>query len=211
MPKVTAAYFDARRQEILTAARALFADKGFVRTSMSDIAAAAGLSAGAVYRYFPSRSHLVLAMCGEEGGGAAEATGGTEATEATEATGATEAAGGDGEPALGGTAAESVETLRRQVDPRAQGLQQARLVTQIWGSAVTDDSLATVATRRHAALRDQLAGLIEQGGADGGGRPAPRDEAEFALAALIGYAALVATDAPVDHDGFARALSRVLG
>ncbi|MFG7946619.1 TetR/AcrR family transcriptional regulator, partial [Streptomyces cacaoi] len=65
MPKVTAAYFDARRQEILTAARALFADKGFVRTSMSDIAAAAGLSAGAVYRYFPSRSHLVLAMCGE--------------------------------------------------------------------------------------------------------------------------------------------------
>lgn len=205
MPKVTAAYFDARRQEILTAARALFADKGFVRTSMSDIAAAAGLSAGAVYRYFPSRSHLVLAMCGEEGGGAAEATGGTEAT------GATEAAGGDGEPALGGTAAESVETLRRQVDPRAQGLQQARLVTQIWGSAVTDDSLATVATRRHAALRDQLAALIEQGGADGGGRPAPRDEAEFALAALIGYAALVATDAPVDHDGFARALSRVLG
>lgn len=205
MPKVTAAYFDARRQEILTAARALFADKGFVRTSMSDIAAAAGLSAGAVYRYFPSRSHLVLAMCGEEGGGAAEATGGTEAT------GATEAAGGGGEPALGGTAAESVETLRRQVDPRAQGLQQARLVTQIWGSAVTDDSLATVATRRHAALRDQLAGLIEQGGADGGGRPAPRDEAEFALAALIGYAALVATDAPVDHDGFARALSRVLG
>ncbi|WP_149561816.1 TetR/AcrR family transcriptional regulator [Streptomyces cacaoi] len=205
MPKVTAAYFDARRQEILTAARALFADKGFVRTSMSDIAAAAGLSAGAVYRYFPSRSHLVLAMCGEEGGGAAEATGDTEAT------GATEAAGGDGEPALGGTAAESVETLRRQVDPRAQGLQQARLVTQIWGSAVTDDSLATVATRRHAALRDQLAGLIEQGGADGGGRPAPRDEAEFALAALIGYAALVATDAPVDHDGFARALSRVLG
>lgn len=208
MPKVTAAYFDARRQEILTAARALFADKGFVRTSMSDIAAAAGLSAGAVYRYFPSRSHLVLAMCGEEGGGAAEATGGTEATEAT---GATEAAGGGGEPALGGTAAESVETLRRQVDPRAQGLQQARLVTQIWGSAVTDDSLATVATRRHAALRDQLAALIEQGGADGGGRPAPRDEAEFALAALIGYAALVATDAPVDHDGFARALSRVLG
>ncbi|QHF97467.1 hypothetical protein DEH18_30590 [Streptomyces sp. NHF165] len=205
MPKVTAAYFDARRQEILTAARALFADKGFVRTSMSDIAAAAGLSAGAVYRYFPSRSHLVLAMCGEEGGGAAEATGGTEAT------GATEAAGGDGEPALGGTAAESVETLRRQVDPRAQGLQQARLVTQIWGNAVTDDSLATVATQRHAALRDQLAGLIEQDGADGGGRPAPRDEAEFALAALIGYAALVATDAPVDHDGFARALSRVLG
>ncbi|WP_301127943.1 TetR/AcrR family transcriptional regulator [Streptomyces cacaoi] len=205
MPKVTAAYFDARRQEILTAARALFADKGFVRTSMSDIAAAAGLSAGAVYRYFPSRSHLVLAMCGEEGGGTAEATGGTEAT------GATEAAGGSGEPALGGTAAESVETLRRQVDPRAQGLQQARLVTQIWGNAVTDDSLATVATRRHAALRDQLAGLIEQGGADGGGRPAPRDEAEFALAALIGYAALVATDAPVDHDGFARALSRVLG
>ncbi|MCO5971813.1 TetR family transcriptional regulator [Actinoallomurus soli] len=45
---MTAAYLNARSQEILTAALALFAEKGFEHTSMADIAAAAGTSIGAV-------------------------------------------------------------------------------------------------------------------------------------------------------------------
>ena len=53
MPKVSDAHRAARRRQILDAARRRFVRNGFHATSMQDIFAEAGLSAGAVYRYFP--------------------------------------------------------------------------------------------------------------------------------------------------------------
>jgi hypothetical protein len=51
MPRVGQAHLDARRQQIVDAARARFAAHGFARTSMADIVAESGLSIGAIYRY----------------------------------------------------------------------------------------------------------------------------------------------------------------
>ena len=63
MPKVSDAHIEARRQQILEAARACFARQGFHQTSIQDICLEAGLSPGAVYRYFPSKEHIIAATC----------------------------------------------------------------------------------------------------------------------------------------------------
>lgn len=52
---------EATRRRALEAALALFRRKGFDRTTMRDIAKAAGLSLGAAYYYFPSKDALVMA------------------------------------------------------------------------------------------------------------------------------------------------------
>ena len=62
MTKVTQAHIDARTEEILGAAMKTFARKGVVDTTMQEIAAEAGLSAGAIYRYYPSKEHLLRAV-----------------------------------------------------------------------------------------------------------------------------------------------------
>ena len=49
------------RQHVLETALALFRRQGFARTTMRDIAEAAGLSLGAAYHYFPSKEALVMA------------------------------------------------------------------------------------------------------------------------------------------------------
>jgi AcrR family transcriptional regulator len=61
-PKVTEAHRDARRAEIVEAAWRCFARAGFTRTTMRDICAEVGLSAGAVYQYFEGKEALVRAV-----------------------------------------------------------------------------------------------------------------------------------------------------
>jgi AcrR family transcriptional regulator len=62
MPKVSEGYREARTAEILSAAAACFARAGYRGTSMADIAEQAGLSAGALYRYFESKEVLFQAL-----------------------------------------------------------------------------------------------------------------------------------------------------
>jgi len=48
------------RERILKAARALVAEGGFRHASITAVAQSAGLSAGAIYRYFPSKADLFV-------------------------------------------------------------------------------------------------------------------------------------------------------
>jgi AcrR family transcriptional regulator len=50
------------RARILDAAREIFARDGFVETRMGDVATAAGLSAGGLYRYFMSKEDVFAAL-----------------------------------------------------------------------------------------------------------------------------------------------------
>jgi AcrR family transcriptional regulator len=61
MPKVSQSYLDTRRNEILDAAWACFARKGYHLTTMQDICQECELSAGAVYRYFSSKEEILRA------------------------------------------------------------------------------------------------------------------------------------------------------
>ena len=60
---------DAKRREILAAAAAVFADKGFHAALMDEVAARAGIGKGTIYRYFDSKQELffsILDSGGEE-------------------------------------------------------------------------------------------------------------------------------------------------
>jgi len=65
VPRVSDDHLEARRTQILDAARRLFSEQGFHRTSMQDILRESGLSAGAVYRYFPAKEDMVVAISRE--------------------------------------------------------------------------------------------------------------------------------------------------
>lgn len=53
---------EQRREEILTAAKATFAAKGFHATTIGDVAKAAGVSYGSIYWYFDSKDALFHAL-----------------------------------------------------------------------------------------------------------------------------------------------------
>ncbi|MDO8296472.1 MAG: TetR/AcrR family transcriptional regulator [Caulobacter sp.] len=56
----------ARPGEILDAARDLFSRKGFEAARMDEVAAAAGVTKPAVYRYFPGKDRLIEALLEED-------------------------------------------------------------------------------------------------------------------------------------------------
>ena len=60
------AAFEAKRRQILRAAEALFVERGFHQTGMAAICEAAGMSPGALYRYFPSKTEIIRAFVAEE-------------------------------------------------------------------------------------------------------------------------------------------------
>jgi AcrR family transcriptional regulator len=62
MARVTEAHVEARRDQILSAAWICFARKGYHQITMQEIAEEAGLSAGAIYRYFPGKQAVLLAI-----------------------------------------------------------------------------------------------------------------------------------------------------
>src|SRR5260221_8911525 len=50
----------ARRKQILDAATQVFAEKGFHRATIKDIARVAGIADGTIYTYFPSKTAVVF-------------------------------------------------------------------------------------------------------------------------------------------------------
>jgi AcrR family transcriptional regulator len=59
MPKVSVEYRESRRHEIAQAAMRAFQRRGFQATSMADIIAESGLSAGAIYGHYKSKTEIV--------------------------------------------------------------------------------------------------------------------------------------------------------
>jgi AcrR family transcriptional regulator len=62
MPKISATRKEERRSQVLKAAITCFAKNGFHQTTILDICAEAGLSAGAVYSYFDSKDAIIEAL-----------------------------------------------------------------------------------------------------------------------------------------------------
>ncbi len=54
-----------RRQQILAAARTLFAERGFDATTTRDLAAAADINDALIYRYFPDKQAILAALVDE--------------------------------------------------------------------------------------------------------------------------------------------------
>jgi AcrR family transcriptional regulator len=65
MPRVSEAHLEARRRQIIEAAIECFSREGFHRATMQDIVREAGLSPGAIYRYFSSKEEIIEAIADE--------------------------------------------------------------------------------------------------------------------------------------------------
>jgi AcrR family transcriptional regulator len=181
VPRVSNEHLAARRQQILDAAARLFAERGFARTSMSDVVRESGLSMGAVYRYFPSKADLVIAV-GEGRGG--------------EVDGAFPAEG----------PRDLLGRLAAQVGP---GSSHARLSVQVWGEAAVEPELAARVVPIHRRLESHLAQLLHTAAGPGSADQDYDAVAQVALAAVIGMAALVAAGVPVDEHRFVTVLTEL--
>lgn len=147
MPKVTDAHLAARRQQILAAARRCFLRGGFHATSMQEVIAEAGLSVGAVYRYFPSKNHLIVAIAEN----VIEQIDGVlgDTTE-------------PGVPLID-TVERAVDAVARQLGPDG-GL---RLAVQVWAEALLDPALGRFVGGLYERLRARctaVAVLAQQSG-----------------------------------------------
>ena len=58
---------ERRKRQIMDAALACFSRKGFHQSSMQEICTEAQLSAGAIYRYFPSKTDIIAAIIHADG------------------------------------------------------------------------------------------------------------------------------------------------
>lgn len=62
MARVTNEHIEARKNQIIDAAWTCFARNGYHRTTMQDIATEAGISTGAIYRYFDGKEAVLAAI-----------------------------------------------------------------------------------------------------------------------------------------------------
>ena len=144
MPKVSQQHRDARREQILAAARRCFLRDGFHATSMQDLFAEAGLSAGAVYSYFASKDDMIVAIAEENMRGV------TDLIQAI----ATQ------QPArpVGAVLADVMDLLRAKETQDGLG----KLTVIVWSEALRNPSLAARFTALVAQLRTSLTELIQQ-------------------------------------------------
>lgn len=143
MPRVPQAHLEARQREILAAAHRRFAQHGFHLTTMQEIAEEAGLSVGALYRYFTGKEELIEALAAwgrEQKSGALEAL-----------------ASGGGADALGRMVAEVLALLAR---PGAEAA--VRLDVRLWGEALGQPALARVVAGGLEALLEPVATYVRR-------------------------------------------------
>ncbi|MFC4372534.1 TetR/AcrR family transcriptional regulator [Nocardia halotolerans] len=136
MPRVTEEHLERRRQQIIDAAQLCFARKGFHETSMQDVFAESGMSAGAVYRYFTSKNDIIAAMVAR--------------TMGPLRIGLTEIIRRDVAP----TPAEVVHLLTSEVIARSGPEGPLRLAPQVWALAVVQPDAGIPVRDGVLAMRD---------------------------------------------------------
>ncbi|WP_046732465.1 TetR/AcrR family transcriptional regulator [Streptomyces humi] len=150
MPKVTQQHMDARRKQILDAARRCFLRDGFHSTSMQDLFAEAQLSAGAVYRYFTSKDEMILAIAEENMRDVLDIT----VAVATNRQGRS----------MGEVMAELLDVIRvKAVEEDVAGL-----AVLVWGEAMRNRSLAHELDQLMGGIRANLVTLVREHQEDGG-------------------------------------------
>ncbi|GAA3050946.1 TetR/AcrR family transcriptional regulator [Streptomyces roseofulvus] len=147
MARVSQEHLDARRRQILDGAARCFARNGFHATSMQDVLAEAGLSAGAVYRYFRSKDELIAAIADET---------------FVRIRGAFAEASEVSPPLLPDVLIARVLTI--VLDGGIAGAERqafARLIIQVWAETLRDETLAKTLAQGFGGMRDIWSGLVD--------------------------------------------------
>jgi AcrR family transcriptional regulator len=149
-----------RREAIAAAARALAAEGGMAAVQIAPVAARAGIAAGTVYRYFPSKTELVAAIV----------------TAVSERELAAMRAAADAAPGLLSALAAAVTTFA------ARALHQRRLAWAVIAEPVDPDIDALRLAYREALVAElerRLAAAVRAG-------HVPEQDARLAASALLG-------------------------
>ncbi len=140
MPRVSEEHLTARREQILVAARTCFLRKGLHNASMQDLIQEAGLSVGAVYRYFKSKNEIIAAI-------------------------AETAAGGirlhiDAVADRRLPLADSLDAVLDGIEAQLRPDGNLPIALQVWSEATLDPAIAAIVRERYAGLRASLGRLI---------------------------------------------------
>jgi len=179
MPKVSAAYRQARREEIVAATLSVIARRGLRALTMADIIEESGLSAGSVYSHFATKHQIIELV--------ATRVVGERADQLT---------------------AESEDLVRSPFEVVhwwLAGLEREALpygaALQIWGEAASDPDIRTIVDARMSAIEDAFAAAAARWLAASGGDPTgARDTARAMLMLCQGYVVRTAVLGPQDLD-----------
>lgn len=182
MAKLTEQRIADRREAIVAAAEALFAERGFAETSMADIVEASGVSTGTVYRYFDNKEAVVMAV--------------------TEAAVGVQFDPDQGDPLA---LANAMQVLIAAATDRRRG----RVSNQVWARATGSPSLQTMIAERHTQVCRWLARSIDHLAASKIGQDIPREpsaqalqRAEIIICAISGLQQRVAAGLQPDAEAF---------
>lgn len=140
-----------KRALILDAAETCFVRSGFHRTTMQDVAAEAGMSAGNLYRYFPSKDAIVVGLSERDRRDVADSFAAMQAAE------------GDFMTAFG-------ELGRRHFEHEPR--EKAVLCLEIWAEATRNPDFAKLSAESAGDIVDRLASLLDAATAAGNIAPA---------------------------------------
>lgn len=164
MPKVTDKHKEQRRQAILNAAEQVFLSQGYQLATVDDIAVHCGLSVGSLYRYFTSKSDIMLTLMDERLGRTPDLL--------------ERLTSGVGSPWEQIVRCVDIFVLALRVRHPSTG----RLLLVAWGEALQDQVVLDGLLRRFSGVVDYLSAVIELGITSGDFQP---DADPRVLAALL--------------------------
>jgi AcrR family transcriptional regulator len=147
VPRVSEEHLAARREQILTAARHCFLRNGLHNTSMQDLISEAGLSVGAVYRYFKSKNEIISAIAQSTAAGLAATLGELVAQDL---------------PLF-----DAMSGVLDIVDTMLVPGGIFPLAVQVWGEATLDPAIGAIISERYQELRVPFRVLAENAVARG--------------------------------------------
>jgi AcrR family transcriptional regulator len=198
MPKITEEHREARRQQILDAARACVLEHGLEAASMEMIIARSGLSTGAVYRYFKGKDEII---------GAAFAAATREIGEAIAPILAGPKSGSPSQ--LAGKLLAAWVSYAQAGVGAAAGLDRMPAALHGWSYAQTDPELkATIKAGLHG-FREACIPIIKQWQADGvvAASAEPDAVAQLLLSVFLGFVAQRSLTGDADIHAHASALA----
>lgn len=185
MPKVSDEYRESQRARIADSALRVFARKGFQKTSMADIIADSGMSAGAIYAYFPGKADIIAEVAGRVLG--------TRIASIERL-------------AVRETLPAPSDLIRTILSGLRDELGNPSIVLQVWGEAVNDRQLRPLANeafgrllnafRLYLAAWQQTAHNLQPAAADA----LAREQAPLLLSACQGYLVQLALLDDFDSD-----------
>jgi AcrR family transcriptional regulator len=194
MPRVSEAHLAARRQQILDAARICFLRNGFHTTSMQDVIAEAGLSVGAVYRYFKSKNDIVEAIAEQYASQVSELLAMLI---------------DDPERSLADVMQGAVGVIDANIGPDGP----MRLAVQVWAEALRDARVGEIAEHVYSRLRGSFVTVarraVETGELPADTDPEATGAALFSL--VVGYGLQKMLTGRPDHDTYVKGLRTLLG